>query len=143
MITDSDHLHHPAWVPSLLSGQTTSPHRLASSDDIRPVDRPIGISDAWHDVLKRSSQVAATEAPTCLQGESGTGKEVIARFIHRLSPRRRGPFVAIELRAVPEQLLESELFGSSAVRLPARTNQNPARSNWRREACCSSTKLPR
>jgi DNA-binding NtrC family response regulator len=111
MITDSDHLHHPAWVPSLLSGQTTSPHRLASSDDIRPVDRPIGISDAWDDVLKRSSQVAATEAPTCLQGESGTGKEVIARFIHRLSPRRRGPFVAIELRAVPEHLLESELFG--------------------------------
>jgi hypothetical protein len=60
MITDSDHLHHPAWVPSLLSGQTTSPHRLASSDDIRPVDRPIGISDAWHDVLKRSSQVGVT-----------------------------------------------------------------------------------
>jgi transcriptional regulator of acetoin/glycerol metabolism len=86
MITDSDHLHHPAWVPSLLSGQTTSPHRLTSSDDIRPVDRPIGISDAWHDLVKRSSQVAATEAPTRPQGESGTGKEVIARFIHRLSP---------------------------------------------------------
>jgi transcriptional regulator with PAS, ATPase and Fis domain len=55
--------------------------------------------------------VAPTEATTCLQGESGSGKEVIARFIHERSPRRRGPFVAINCAAVPEQLLESELFG--------------------------------
>jgi transcriptional regulator with PAS, ATPase and Fis domain len=55
--------------------------------------------------------VAATEATTCLQGESGTGKEVIARFIHQRSPRSRGPFIAINCAALPEQLLESELFG--------------------------------
>jgi len=55
--------------------------------------------------------VAATEATTCLQGESGTGKEVIARFIHQRSPRWRGPFIAINCAALPEQLLESELFG--------------------------------
>jgi transcriptional regulator with PAS, ATPase and Fis domain len=62
-------------------------------------------------VLKQASQVAATEATTCLQGESGTGKELVARFIHATSPRRRGPFVAINCAAMPETLLESELFG--------------------------------
>src|SRR5262249_16834731 len=71
----------------------------------------IGTSPQWCAVLKRASQVAATEATTCLQGESGTGKEVVARFIHNRSPRRRGPFVAINCAALPEQLLESELFG--------------------------------
>jgi len=71
----------------------------------------IGASPQWRAVLKRARQVAATEATTCLQGESGTGKEVVARFIHGTSPRRRGPFMAINCAALPETLLESELFG--------------------------------
>jgi transcriptional regulator with PAS, ATPase and Fis domain len=72
---------------------------------------PIGASPQWRTVLKWANQVAATETTTCLLGESGTGKEVVARFIHSRSPRRRGPFVAINCAALPEQLLESELFG--------------------------------
>jgi transcriptional regulator with PAS, ATPase and Fis domain len=76
-----------------------------------PTSTLISTSDAWRDVLKRAARVAATEATTCLEGESGTGKEVVARFIHSRSPRRRGPFVAINCAALPEQLLESELFG--------------------------------
>jgi transcriptional regulator with PAS, ATPase and Fis domain len=79
--------------------------------DGRYVDAPIGTSPAWREVITRATQVAATEATTCLQGESGTGKEVIARFIHQHSPRSRGPFMAINCAALPEQLLESELFG--------------------------------
>src|SRR6202040_390628 len=65
----------------------------------------------WRLVLRKAAQVALTDTTAFLQGESGTGKEVIARFIHRGSPRKNGPFVAINCAALPEQLLESELFG--------------------------------
>lgn len=71
----------------------------------------IGSSPAWQEVVAAALRVAATEATVFLQGESGTGKEVIARLIHQASPRRHGPFVAINCAALPEQLLESELFG--------------------------------
>jgi transcriptional regulator with PAS, ATPase and Fis domain len=62
-------------------------------------------------MLKRAVQVARTDTTVCLQGESGSGKEVVAKFIHRCSARNRGPFVAINCAALPDQLLESELFG--------------------------------
>jgi transcriptional regulator with PAS, ATPase and Fis domain len=73
--------------------------------------RIVGDSDRWHDVLKKATQVAATDTTVLLTGESGTGTEVVARFIHRASPRSKGPFVALNCAALPEQLLESELFG--------------------------------
>jgi two-component system NtrC family response regulator len=73
--------------------------------------RIVGQSDAWKSVLKAATQVASTDTTVLLTGESGTGKEVIARFIHRASARTRGPFVAVNCAALPEQLLESELFG--------------------------------
>jgi len=93
------------------SGPLTNRRPISSIDDARPSDAPDGTSHAWREVIGRATQVAATEATTCLQGESGTGKEVIARFIHQRSPRWRGPFIAINCAALPEQLLESELFG--------------------------------
>jgi transcriptional regulator with PAS, ATPase and Fis domain len=86
----------------------------ASSTDVRSDCASVGAvgsSPAWQRVVTAATRVAATEATVFLQGESGTGKEVIARLIHRASPRRHGPFVAINCAALPEQLLESELFG--------------------------------
>jgi len=71
----------------------------------------VGQSAAWKEVLRNATQVAATQATVLLEGDSGTGKEVVARFIHRASPRKDGPFVAINCAALPETLLESELFG--------------------------------
>jgi formate hydrogenlyase transcriptional activator len=73
--------------------------------------RVVGESQPWKHVLKQATQVAATDTTVLLLGESGTGKEVVARFIHRASARSGGPFIAINCAALPEQLLESELFG--------------------------------
>jgi transcriptional regulator with PAS, ATPase and Fis domain len=71
----------------------------------------VGKSTEWHEVLKKATRVAETDTTVLVTGESGTGKEVVARFIHRASARSRGPFVALNCAALPEQLLESELFG--------------------------------
>ena len=73
--------------------------------------RPIGNSRNWLDVLRLAETVAPTESTVLLQGESGTGKEVICRYIHELSNRTEGPFLSINCGALPESLLESELFG--------------------------------
>jgi DNA-binding NtrC family response regulator len=74
-------------------------------------DELVGESAAMRKVQDLLSRVAASEANVLVTGESGTGKEVVARAIHRRSARSSGPFVAINCAAVPEQLLESELFG--------------------------------
>ncbi|MBI3401065.1 MAG: sigma 54-interacting transcriptional regulator [Acidobacteria bacterium] len=73
--------------------------------------RVVGQSVEWLDVLKKATQVAETETTVLLTGESGTGKEVVARFLHRASARKGGPFIALNCAALPETLLESELFG--------------------------------
>jgi two-component system response regulator HydG len=79
--------------------------------DWRTRGRPIGTAPRFAEVLQLAEQVAPTESTVLVLGESGTGKEVIARYIHELSERSEGPFVSINCGALPETLLESELFG--------------------------------
>ena len=89
-----------AAVPRVLDHPTAGTHL-----------RIVGESVEWRGVLRDATQVAATDTTVLITGESGTGKEVVARFIHAASPRRNRPFVALNCAALPEQLLESELFG--------------------------------
>ena len=89
--------------------------------------RVVGRSRAWKDVLAHAARVAKTETTVLLTGESGTGKEVIARFVHHASRRSDGPFVAINCAALPDQLLESELFGHERGAFTGAVSAKPGR----------------
>ena len=82
--------------------------RLLEAGKLGPM---IGQSRAMQQVMLLVKQVAPTSASVLIRGESGTGKEVVARTIHEMSPRAQGPYVAINCAALPENLMESELFG--------------------------------
>ena len=86
-------------------------YRLLRERGASPLDGIVAASEKMLHVCRIIEKVAPTNATTLLLGESGTGKEILARAIHSLSPRVRKPFVAINCAAIPETLLESELFG--------------------------------
>ena len=71
----------------------------------------IGSSPKMIEVMKEIGRLARSDVTVLIQGESGTGKELVARMIHRYSPRRRGPFVPVNVSAIPSELMEAELFG--------------------------------
>jgi two-component system NtrC family response regulator len=84
---------------------------LARHQGVTPLDGVIAIDESMVRVCRLIEKIAPTGTTVLLLGESGTGKEVLARALHRLSGRSDGPFVAINCAAIPESLLESELFG--------------------------------
>jgi DNA-binding NtrC family response regulator len=71
----------------------------------------IGTSKAMRKLYQHIAKISDTDAPVLISGESGTGKELAARAIHQLSPRKEGPFIAVNCAALPENLIQSELFG--------------------------------
>lgn len=87
----------------------------------------IAVSDAMLKVCRMVEKVAPTSATTLLLGESGTGKEILARAIHQLSTRAKKPFVAINCAAIPDTLLESELFGFEKGAFTGAVRQTPGK----------------
>jgi two-component system response regulator HydG len=81
------------------------------SPGLRRCARLVARSPAMRALLRRAAPIAASSAPVVILGESGSGKEVLARALHANSPRKDQPFVAINVAALPAELLESELFG--------------------------------
>lgn len=96
--------------------------RLADAGELSSI---IGRCAVMQDVLHQIRQVASTEATVMIHGESGTGKELVARALHDLSERSGGPFVAVNLGAMPESLLESELFGHEKGSFSGASRQKP------------------
>jgi DNA-binding NtrC family response regulator len=85
--------------------------RRIQRERLREVTGIVGETDVMEEVLERVVQIATVDSTVLIQGESGTGKELLARGIHALSARRHRPFIAVNVAALPETLLESELFG--------------------------------
>ncbi len=94
-----------------ISELETEIRRLQNQVNESPLDGIIASSEVMLAVCRMIEKVAPTDVTTLLLGESGTGKELVARALHRLSPRAEQKFVAINCAAIPENLLESELFG--------------------------------
>jgi len=87
--------------------------------------RLVAGTPAMQEVTRQIEQVAPTDATVLVLGESGTGKELVARTIHDHSARRRGPFVAVNCAAIPETLLESEIFGHERGSFTGATGRRP------------------
>jgi two-component system nitrogen regulation response regulator GlnG len=98
---------------ALIRRATTETPPTAAANGAQPADTPeiLGQAPAMQEVFRAIGRLSQSNATVLITGESGTGKELVARALHRHSPRAAGPFVAINTAAIPKDLLESELFG--------------------------------
>ena len=138
---DANQLRRVVEQALVISRMAHVPTILDEGD--RPEDRPdrlIGSGPAMQAVCKQIGRVAPQDVNVLIVGESGTGKELVARALYHHSRRGQAPFLAINCAAIPESLLESELFGHERVRSPARTGAVSASSNSRTAEHCSWTK---
>jgi two-component system, NtrC family, response regulator len=97
--------------------------KLARLHISHPMEGIIAVSPEMHEVCRMVERFAPTNMSVLVQGESGTGKEVIARALHAMSPRAAKPFIAVNAAAIPENLLESELFGHERGAFTGATQQ--------------------
>ncbi|HTK52422.1 MAG TPA: sigma-54 dependent transcriptional regulator [Gemmatimonadaceae bacterium] len=97
--------------PIVVDEVADSIRRLLDRQRLSRLTGLIGQSEGIREVLVKVEQIAPVSSTVLIEGESGTGKELVARAIHRLGPRRNKPFIAVNVGALPETLLESELFG--------------------------------
>ena len=102
-------------------------NRLLRHESVSPLDGIIAASEKMLDVCRMVEKVAPTNTTTLLLGQSGTGKELLARALHSLSDRVDKPFVAINCAAIPDTLLESELFGHEKGAFTGAFKQTPRR----------------
>ncbi|HEX2573115.1 MAG TPA: sigma-54 dependent transcriptional regulator [Polyangia bacterium] len=139
-----DYLTKPFDLPALLSTVGRAVKQRALAQALRPpAPEPpargtlVGTSTAMLDIWKLIGRAAASETPVLITGETGTGKELVARAIHEYSSRSAEPFVAVNLAALPQTLLESELFGHERGAFTGAT----ARRSGRLEAAGAGTLL--
>ena len=111
---------------------------LGEEDDIRLV----GHTPPMQELYKAIGRVAPTDALVLIRGESGTGKELVANAIWRYSPRSRRPFSVINCVAIPDTLLESELFGYERGAFTGSNRPRAAPSSWTRSATCRRASRP-
>ena len=104
-------MEHSAAPPATCDGTCEVCGLTPLAPNLRHATRIVAKSPAMHDLLKRVARFAPSHAPVAILGETGTGKEVVARTLHANSARAAKPFVAVNVAALPAELLESELFG--------------------------------
>jgi DNA-binding NtrC family response regulator len=111
----------------LSSARLTRQHAVlkAESERAHPVQGMVGKSEAMKQVFERIARAAPTDATVLVLGESGTGKELVARALHAQSPRRDAAIVAVNCAAIPESLIESELFGYARGAFTGATADHP------------------
>ncbi|MBI5068779.1 MAG: sigma-54-dependent Fis family transcriptional regulator [Deltaproteobacteria bacterium] len=117
----------PEEPPETRAGREEPEEGAGSGTELTISDLLIGRSPAMVEVFKEIGRVARTEMTSLLMGESGTGKELVARAIHANSARSRGPFVTVNMAAVPRDLMESELYGHEKGSFTGAVDRRPGK----------------
>ncbi len=145
-----DYLEKPVPIARLLLTVEHTMHiaRLSEENqklrvqlgDILPPDGLVSQSSPMRKIFQMISRIGDSTSTVLITGESGTGKELVARAIHSASPRKDKPFIAINCSAIPESLLESELFGHERGAFTGADKRRKGRSRWPRRARSFSTR---